>query len=94
MKKFFLFFVAAIFATTLSAAEYKYSRDIVYRSDDDYAKTMCRMDIAVPEGVQDAPVIGWFHGGGMTGGKREIPEALLNGQYIVVGVGYRFSPNV
>ena len=94
MKRFFLLLVAALFATAVSAAEYKYSRDIGYRADDDYASTMCRMDIASPEGVTDAPVIVWFHGGGLTGGKREIPEALLNGQYVVVGVGYRFSPNV
>ena len=51
MKRIFLFLVAAMFATALSAAEYKYNRDIVYRADDDYASTMCRMDIASPEGV-------------------------------------------
>lgn len=94
MKRFFLLLVAVVCATALSAAEYKFSRDIVYRSDNDYAQTMCRIDVASPEGVIDAPVIVWFHGGGLTGGKREIPQALLNGQYVVVGVGYRFSPNV
>ena len=87
MKRIFLFLVATVFATALSAAEYKYNRDIVYRSDDDYASTMCRMDIATPDGATDAPVIVWFHGGGLTSGKREIPAALLNGQYVVVGVG-------
>ncbi|MBR7115337.1 MAG: alpha/beta hydrolase, partial [Alistipes sp.] len=80
MKRFFLLIVALVCATTLSAAEYKYSRDIIYRADNDYAKTMCRIDIATPEGATDAPVIVWFHGGGLTGGKREIPAALLNGQ--------------
>lgn len=94
MKRVFLLLVATLCAAAAFAADYKYSRDIVYRSDDDYARTMCRIDIASPEGTTNAPVIVWLHGGGLTSGKREIPAALLNGEYVVVGVGYRFSPNV
>lgn len=81
-------------AVALHAQEYKFSGDIVYRSEDDYATKMCRIDIATPEGATSAPVIVWFHGGGLTGGHREIPQALLRGECVVVGVGYRFSPNV
>ena len=93
MKKILLLLVAVTFISTNMAADYKYEREIVYRNDDEYATKMCRIDIAAPENAKDAPVIVWFHGGGLTGGKRSIPQQLLN-DYIVVGVGYRFSPNV
>ena len=55
---------------------------------------MCRVDIATPEGAKDAPVIVWFHGGGLTGGSKDIPQAIMRDGCVVVGVGYRFSPNV
>lgn len=52
------------------------------------------MDIAHPEGKENCPVIVWFHGGGLTGGWRDIPRELLRDGAVVVGVGYRFSPHV
>ena len=94
MKRFFLLVVVTLMATALSAQEYKYSRDIVYNSVDEYASQMCRVDTASPEGATDAPVIVWFHGGGLTGGRRDIPQAILKDGCVVVGVGYRFSPKV
>ncbi len=93
MKRFFLLFFAAAFISTSMAANYKYEHDINYRTDDDYATKMCRIDIATPEDAKDAPVIVWFHGGGLTSGHKDIPQQLLKG-CVVVGVGYRFSPNV
>ena len=36
----------------------------------------------------------WYHGGGLTGGRREIPEALKDKGLAVVGVEYRLSPAV
>ena len=94
MKRFFLLVVVTLMATALSAQEYKYNRDIVYNSVDEYATQICRVDIASPEGATDAPVIVWFHGGGLTGGRRDIPQAILKDGCVVVGVGYRLSPKV
>ena len=94
MKRFLLFATVLILGVVLFAQEYKFSRDIVYRSDDDYAYEMCRLDIAAPDSAKNAPVIVWFHGGGLTGGHREIPQAIMRDGCVVVGVGYRFSPNV
>ena len=51
------------------------------------------MDIAAEEDAKDAPVIVWFHGGGLSGGKKEIPQPLMRDGVVVVGVGYRLSPN-
>lgn len=94
MKRILLLAVALVASVALYAQEYKFSREINYRTDDEYATEMCRVDIAAPEGAKDAPVIVWFHGGGLTGGKKQIPQAILKDGCVVVGVGYRFSPNV
>ena len=94
MKRILLLAVALVASVALYAQEYKFSREINYRTDDEYATKMCRVDIAAPEGAKDAPVIVWFHGGGLTGGRKDIPQAILKDGCVVVGVGYRFSPNV
>ena len=94
MKRVLLLAVALMMSVAMYAQEYSFSRDINYRTDDEYATKMCRVDIAAPEGAKDAPVIVWFHGGGLTGGKKQIPQAILKDGCVVVGVGYRFSPNV
>ena len=94
MKRILLLAVALVASVALYAQEYKFSREINYRTDDEYATKICRVDIAAPEGAKDAPVIVWFHGGGLTGGKKQIPQAILKDGCVVVGVGYRFSPNV
>ena len=94
MKRFFILSVLLLMATSISAQEYKFSRDIIYNSVDEYASQMCRLDIAAPEGAKAAPVIVWFHGGGLTGGKKQIPQAIMRDGCVVVGVGYRLSPKV
>ena len=94
MKRVLLLAVALMMSVAMYAQEYKFSREINYRTDDEYATKMCRVDIAAPEGAKNAPVIVWFHGGGLTGGKKQIPQAILKDGCVVVGVGYRFSPNV
>ncbi len=69
---------------------------ISYReaSDDSYANDKCRLDVYRPPGANDAPVIVWFHGGGLTKGERSIPKALMNQGVVVVAAGYRLSPQV
>ncbi|SHJ23726.1 Acetyl esterase/lipase [Tangfeifania diversioriginum] len=69
-----------------------YSKDIM--KDDKYKQEMCVVDFYYPTNIEDFPTIVWFHGGGLTGGKREIPEYLKNNGVAVVGVEYRLSPNV
>ena len=73
MKRLFLLFFCFLFAGAVHAADYRFERDILYRTDasGDYARRMCRLDVACPpDAGQDAPVVVWFHGGGLTGGKR------------------------
>lgn len=71
--------------------------NILYREPsglDDYAREKCRLDIHRPEGASNAPVIVWFHGGGLTKGEKSIPKALMNQGVVVVAAGYRLNPQV
>ncbi|MFN9719053.1 MAG: alpha/beta hydrolase [Planctomycetota bacterium] len=69
---------------------------IPYRVDqtDSYATEKCQLDIHRPLGVTNAPVVVWFHGGGLTKGERAIPKALMHQGIVVVAAGYRLSPQV
>ena len=69
-----------------------YSKDIM--KDNKYMQKMCVFDFYYPTNVKDFATIVWFHGGGLTGGKREIPEYLKERGFAVIGVEYRLSPNV
>lgn len=61
---------------------------------DEATKERCALDIHAPENAKDLPVIVWFHGGGLTEGKRFIPEELKDPGVVVVAPGYRLSPGV
>lgn len=61
---------------------------------DAYMKSQCRLDIYYPKNVKDFATIVWFHGGGITAGRKEIPRELMDKGVAVIGVGYRFSPKV
>jgi acetyl esterase/lipase len=45
-----------------------------------------------PQNAKNYPTIVWFHGGGLTGGTKQIPKALMDKGYAVIGVEYRLSP--
>ena len=93
-----LFFVLAVCGTGAVAQEgaYKTVKDIAYRdaAGDGNIDTMCRLDIYYPVGKTGFSTVVWYHGGGLTGGRREIPEALKDKGLAVVGVEYRLSPTV
>ncbi|MCS3529833.1 alpha/beta hydrolase [Chryseobacterium sp. JUb7] len=61
---------------------------------DVYINERCVLDLYVPKDVKNFPTVIWFHGGGLTGGQKEIPEALKNKGIAVIGVNYRLSPKV
>lgn len=102
-------FFLAIILTVLSQSviaqdvkekiEYKTDTAIQYYNEetmkgDNYMQEMCVFDFYYPTNIKDFPTIIWFHGGGLTRGKRFIPEYLKNRGFAVIGVGYRLSPKV
>ncbi|MBL4678583.1 MAG: alpha/beta hydrolase [Mucilaginibacter sp.] len=78
---------------------YHTEKDIYYYPDsltrkDPYQASQCKLDIYYPNNVRNFKTVVWFHGGGLTGGAKEIPQALKDKGFAVIGVGYRLSPNV
>ncbi|MCO6149621.1 alpha/beta hydrolase [Flavobacterium sp. NRK1] len=71
----------------------KYYEEAVYKNDS-YASERCVLDIYYPKNTKNFATIIWFHGGGLTQGSKETPEALKEKGYCVIGVGYRLSPKV
>ena len=93
MRRLILAFAALCASLTLAAQDkYKTVKDIQYVSDSDtsaYRRERCKLDIYMPEGRKGFKTIVWFHGGGLTGGKREIPNELREQGIILIGVEYR-----
>jgi acetyl esterase/lipase len=79
--------------------EYETKSNITYYNEaiskaDSYINERCVLDIYYPKNSKGFATIVWFHGGGLTGGNKEIPEALKNKGFAIIGVGYRLSPKV
>ena len=71
--------------------------DVPYRPAGHPAHSECVADIHVPDGPtpdRGLPVLVWFHGGGLRGGDKQIPEALQGQPIVVVSVAYRLTPTV
>src|SRR5690554_5022599 len=77
---------------------YSFEQNLPYYEDslpsDDYLIERCLLDIYYPSNTQGYATVVWFHGGGLTGGSKEIPEALKEKGIAVVGVNYRLFPKV
>lgn len=79
-----------------NGGHYTVSKNIPYYAGNGgaYRDSMCRLDIATPENSGNLPVLLWFHGGGLSGGDKDIPAELMNQGFIVVSANYRLSPRV
>lgn len=91
--------LASILLTAVSsyAGGHKYTtrNDIAYsQKSDEYSKSRLKLDLYHPLDTTGLPVIVWFHGGGLTGGEKYIPEELKESGYVVVAPNYRLIPNV
>ena len=95
MRKY-LSFILLLIGLTLQAQEtYKTVKDISYipaGETDGYRKERCKLDVYYTVGKKDFPTIVWFHGGGLEGGGKHVPEMFMNQGFAVVAVNYRLSP--
>ena len=74
---------------------YQLMENVSYREDgatDAYAAERCVLDVYYPENTTGFPTVVWFHGGGITGGEKSIPQELKEQGLAVVAVNYRLSP--
>jgi len=102
MKQLLLLLILTLaFELTTYAQEVKYetSKNIHYynksvNQSDNYINERCVLDIYYPKNTKNFATIVWFHGGGLSGGEKEIPDALKDKGICVVGVNYRLSPKV
>jgi len=101
MNKFIFSIILCVSSLTVFSQnnEYVLKENIFYYEGTDYKpdtfqKEMCVLDIYYPKNGSNFSTVIWFHGGGLTGGQKEIPEALKNKGVCIVGVGYRLSPKV
>jgi acetyl esterase/lipase len=101
MRRFKVFFILLFSFVALSFGQettYTFEQNISYYDDtmpsDDYMVERCLLDIYYPSNSQGYPTVVWFHGGGLTAGNKEIPEALKDKGVAVVGVNYRLFPKV
>lgn len=80
-----------VFAISGYGREFEETKNVSYRD----GANRCKMDIYHPADKGDnLPVIIWFHGGGLTGGERYLPDELKTGEYVVVAPSYRLLPDV
>ncbi|MBX2841247.1 MAG: alpha/beta hydrolase [Flammeovirgaceae bacterium] len=101
MKQLLFFSLLLLYCSNLFAqkAEYATKTNIPYYTSEEmagntYKKERCVLDIYYPNNKKDYATIVWFHGGGITGGNKELPEALQGKGLAIIGVNYRLSPKV
>ena len=82
--------------TVAAAQAHLTETNLLYRAGElsDAMRERCRLDVHYPVGGKNLVTVIWWHGGGLTGGNREIPRALQNRGLIVVAPSYRLSPQV
>jgi acetyl esterase/lipase len=64
------------------------------RKDDRYLNERCVLDIYYPVNAAGFATVIWFHGGGLTGGEKHIPDELKEKGLCIVAVNYRLHPRV
>ena len=99
MKKLLIFLFITILSIPLFSQEYQTIPNIHYYDEkisksDSYINERYVLDIYVPKNVKNFSTIIWFHGGGITGGEKHIPDELKNKGVAVIAVNYRLSPKV
>jgi acetyl esterase/lipase len=81
-----------------SRTSLKVVRDVDYVADADYADGKDRLDIYLPDGARNAPVIFSIHGGALEAGDRReerfVGQRFAGAGYVTVIISYRLSPDV
>lgn len=93
IRIFFLSLSFILASLSAFSNNYHLKENISYTSlSNDYAQERCKLDVYYSPDFKDKPVVIWFHGGGLVGGEKFIPEELQKDSLVVVGVNYRLLP--
>ena len=96
MRDLFISFLWAVLFPLMGFAQnqsYSLVENIPYSSNtDEYSQSRCKLDIYYPKGKAGFKTLIWFHGGGLSGGSKFIPESLKESGIAVVAVNYRLLP--
>lgn len=93
---FFFFTVSILWA---QKTEYATVSNVSYydgasAKTDEYVKERCVLDVYYPKNAKGFATVIWFHGGGLSGGNKELPDGLKDKGFAVISVNYRLSPKV
>lgn len=102
MSRMFWLLLYVQFSTMALSAQsttYVIQNNIHYYSEsinnsDSYINERCVLDVYYPKNSEGFATLVWFHGGGLTGGNKEIPSALKEKGIAIVAVNYRLYPKV
>ncbi|MBO5763044.1 MAG: alpha/beta hydrolase [Lentisphaeria bacterium] len=95
MKRLLLLFGLCLACCVLRAEVHKnlpyYEKDSPRQGNLDYLESRCKLDLHLPDGQKNFPTLVWFHGGGLGGGSKYIPNELALDRMAVAAVNYRLS---
>lgn len=101
MKNLFQYVAATVFIAgiafaqdapqTITVSNIAYYSEATLANADGYQKSQCQLDLRYPADRKAFPTVVWFHGGGLTGGRRHFIN-LGDSGIAVAAVGYRLSP--
>jgi len=80
-----------VYAAAALATNLPYYGEAALAHADDYQKAQCRLDLRYPTNRTGFATVVWFHGGGLTQGKRHFID-LGTPDIAVAAVSYRLSP--
>ncbi|MDR1866484.1 MAG: alpha/beta hydrolase [Bacteroidales bacterium] len=99
-KKYFILLILLCTAVGVRCQTgYGEEKDIPYydaavRNRDAYIAERCMLDLYYPAASRGFATVVWFHGGGLTGGSKSIPDELKGKGFAVAAVNYRLYPKV
>jgi len=83
--------VTNVYASCAVTTNLPYYGEAALQQADDYQKDQCRLDLRYPTNRTGFATVVWFHGGGLTVGKRHFID-LQTPDIAVAAVSYRLSP--
>jgi len=97
IKKIILLLAFTSALSITAQQQYITEKNIHYYSDsinksDEYINSQCVLDVYYPKDAKNVSTIVWFHGGGLRNGEKQIPKALKEKGFAIIGVEYRLSP--